>query len=65
MATRTSLVGTRVQLIRCSDPYTRLLPGDQGTITFVDDMGTLHVKWDSGSSLGLIPGHDIWETLND
>jgi len=26
-------------------------------------MGTVHVKWDDGSSLGLIPNEDMWEVL--
>ena len=50
--------GDRVELIHTSDPYTSLKPGDQGTVQMVDDAGTVHVKWDSGSTLGLIPGED-------
>jgi hypothetical protein len=46
--------GTRVELIRCNDPYTRLRPGDRGTVMSVDDIGTVHVKWDHGSVLGLV-----------
>jgi hypothetical protein len=53
--------GDRVRLIRCNDPYTRLAPGDLGTVTLVDDLGTVHVDWDSGSRLGLVPGEDWWE----
>jgi hypothetical protein len=53
-----------VRLVRCTDPYTRLHPGDEGTIAFVDDWGTLHVSWDSGSRLGLVPGEDAWELLS-
>lgn len=45
------------------DPYTKLLAGDEGTISFVDDLGTLHVRWDSGSTLGLIPGEDRYTIL--
>lgn len=48
------LVGERVRLISCSDPYTKLQRGDEGTVDFVDDWGTVFVKWDSGSSLGLV-----------
>lgn len=55
--------GDRVRLISTSDPYARLHPGDEGTVTFVDDAGTIHVTWDNGSTLGLIPGEDEWETL--
>ena len=36
-----------------NDPYTKLRQGDEGVIDFVDDTGTISVKWDSGSSLGL------------
>jgi hypothetical protein len=31
--------GTRVELIRMDDPYAALKPGDQGTVSFVDDIG--------------------------
>lgn len=43
--------GTRVMLLKMNDPYTKLQPGAKGTVTGVDDMGTIHVSWDSGSSL--------------
>lgn len=61
---RTDLEGKRVRLVRCSDPYTQLAPGSEGRVNFVDSMGTLHVHWDSGSRLGLIPGEDSWEVLD-
>ena len=50
--------GTRVMLIRMSDPYTKLRLGDRGTVTLVDDIGTIHVNWDCGSSLGVVFGED-------
>lgn len=46
--------GDRVRLIRTSDPYTDLQPGAEGTVSMVDSLGTVHVRWDCGSSLGLI-----------
>lgn len=55
--------GDRVRLVRCSDPYTRLRPGSEGTVSLVDAMGTVHVDWDSGSNLGLVPGEDQWKVL--
>ena len=58
-----SLVGRRVRLDRCTDQYTRLQPGVEGTITSVDSLGTVHVNWDNGSRLGLIPGEDDWTVL--
>ncbi len=50
--------GTRVELVSMSDPYTKLRPGDQGTVTGVDDIGTIFVRWDNGSGLGVAYGED-------
>ena len=56
--------GTRVELIYMNAPYNRkLVPGCQGTVRWVDDMGTMHVSWGCGSSLGLIPGEDAWQKI--
>jgi hypothetical protein len=58
------LVGKRVRLICCNDRYTKLLPGDEGTVRAVDDLGTVHVAWDTGSRLGLCrEDGDDWEVL--
>lgn len=54
-------VGTRVKLIKMDDPYTHLKPGDWGTVQGVDDAGQIMMKWDSGGSLSLIPGEDIFQ----
>jgi Domain of unknown function (DUF4314) len=51
-----SLIGKRVRLVRCTDNYTDLGPGALGTVSDVDDTGTVFVRWDSGSHLGLV--HD-------
>ena len=58
-----SKTGDRIELIRTTDPYTDLGPGDQGTVEFIDDMGTVHIKWDNGSNLGLVPGEDRYKIL--
>jgi hypothetical protein len=55
------LQGRRIRLISCDDPHTWLQPGTGGLVTFVDGLGTVHVAWDDGSRLGLIPGVDQWE----
>ena len=54
--------GDRVRLIRTSDAYTSLLSGAQGTVRRIDALGTVHVNWDSGSRLGLVPGEEIFTT---
>jgi len=55
--------GTRVELVRMNDPYSKLKPGDQGTVVFVDDIGTVFVNWDCGSSLGAAYGEDVIRRL--
>jgi hypothetical protein len=59
-----TLQGRRVRLDRCTDEYTTLPPGTEGTVLWTDDVGTLHVKWDNGSGLGLIAeAGDRWTLL--
>jgi len=55
--------GDRVRLVRTGDPYTTLICGDLGTVRRIDSLGTVHVDWDSGSKLGLVPGEDSWVIL--
>jgi hypothetical protein len=52
-------VGTRIELVHMDDPYSKLKPGDQGTVRVVDDIGTIFCNWDCGSSLGVVYGEDI------
>jgi len=47
-------VGSRVMFIHSDDPYTNLTYGVEGTVTNIDCMGTVFVKWDNGSSLGMV-----------
>lgn len=51
---RSLLLGRRVRLIKCNDQYTRLELGAEGTVVSVDDVGTVHVRWDAGLVLGLV-----------
>ena len=54
----------RVALVSMgADPYSRLKPGDEGTVFHVDDTGTVHVKWDCGSTLGMVYGVDVLRRL--
>ena len=50
--------GCRVKLICMNDPYSDLVAGALGTVTHVDDIGTIHVAWDCGSTLGVAYGVD-------
>lgn len=57
------MLGKKVELIYTNDSWTKLVPGDQGIINFIDDTGTVFVTWDNGSRLGLIPGIDRWKVI--
>jgi hypothetical protein len=49
--------GDRVELVATNDPYTRLRPGDCGTVTNVTDRPepTIDIAWDNGSTLAILP----------
>ena len=44
--------GDRVELVFMDDSQAPPI-GTKGTVRFVDDAGTIHVSWDTGSSLGV------------
>ena len=57
--------GTRVELVRMNDQYNTMLhPGSKGTVISVDDIGTIHIAWDYGSSLGVVYEEDFCTTHN-
>lgn len=59
------IAGDRVRLLYTNDIFTRLQPGAEGTVMLIDVMGTIHVNWDSGSSLGLVvEDGDRYEKIN-
>ena len=39
--------------------------GTCGTVELVDDIGTIHCKFDDGRSLGLIPGKDSFHIIKE
>ena len=57
--------GTRIELVNMNDPYSKLVPGDRGYVRHIDDAGTVHVRWDSGSGLGLAYGEDSYRKLTE
>jgi len=64
MEKNNNLIGRRVRIIRLEDPYTRLKSGDEGTISYIDDSGSIFVDWDSGSKLALLPDLDEYEFID-
>lgn len=55
--------GTRIQLISMEDPFAPVPPGTRGTVKVVDDIGQLHMSWDNGRSLAVVPGEDSFRKL--
>ena len=49
--------GTRVELLRMDDPQAPPA-GTMGTVIWVDDSGSIMVRWDSGGSLNVLYGVD-------
>lgn len=58
-------VGSRVELLsNMEDPYGQgRKAGDKATVKFIDDIGQIHVSWDNGSSLALVPGIDRFRKI--
>ena len=57
--------GTRIELSYMNDPYSKLGYGERGTVDHVDDAGTIHVRWDCGSGLGIAYGEDSCRKLTE
>ena len=56
--------GTRIRLNSMNDPYAPVTPGTEGVVDVVDDDGQLHMKWDNGRTLALIPGEDSFTAVS-
>lgn len=54
--------GTRVRLVSMNDVQAPPI-GTCGIVRCVDDIGTIHVKWDTGSSLGVVYQEDVVEKM--
>ena len=54
--------GTKVVLINMEDKYAPPV-GTKGEVMFVDDIGTIHTRWENGSSLGVVLGIDTVEKI--
>lgn len=56
--------GTRVELIQMDDEQAPPI-GTKGTVVGVDDIGSIMVSWDNGSSLSIVYGADKCRRLDD
>ena len=56
--------GSRIQLDYMDDPRA-IPPGTKGTVDHVDDAAQIHVKWDNGRTLAVIPGEDSFHKITE
>lgn len=56
--------GTRVELLRMDDAQAPPI-GGLGSVIGVDDMGSIMVRWDSGSSLSVVYGEDVCRIVDE
>lgn len=57
--------GTRLMLEYMNDPWAPVPSGTRGTVVSVDDAGQLHMRWDNGRTLALVPGEDGFRKLTE
>ncbi len=57
--------GTRVQLDRMGDDPRPIPAGTKGTVSFVDDCGTVFCNFDNGRSLGICPEVDSFHKISE
>lgn len=56
--------GTRIMLLHMGNDPLPVEDLTRGTVAFVDDIGTIHCKFDNGRTLGMAPGEDHFRKLS-
>lgn len=56
--------GCRVELLKMDDIQAPKI-GTKGTVVGVDDIGSIMVRWDSGSSLSVAFGEDLCRRIHN
>lgn len=57
--------GTRLMLLHMDDAHAPVPEGTRGTVKHVDDLGQIHMQWDNGRTLAIVPGVDSFRTLTE
>lgn len=56
------LPGDRLECVHMEDAWA-VPTGTKGSVDFVDDYGNIHMKWDNGRTLSLIPDVDKFKKI--
>lgn len=59
------VAGTKVELVKMYDLIAPVPEGTKGIVQYVDDIGTIHINWETGSSLGLVVGTDEFKIVEE
>ncbi len=62
---QTYIPGTRIILNQTINDPRPVFAGEKGIVQSVDDIGTIHILWDSGRCLGLIVSEDSFSILKN
>lgn len=57
--------GSRIVMVLMEDDPRPIAPGSVGTVNHVDDAGQIHISWDSGRTLAVIPGVDKFRLASE
>ena len=57
--------GKRIRLLSMDDLYAPIPSGTKGTVVHVDDAAQIHMQWDNGRTLAIVPGEDSFSKLTD
>lgn len=55
--------GDRIKCVHMCDKSDLIKDNELGTVDYVENDGTIHVKWDCGEYHHLIPGEDLFEEV--
>lgn len=57
--------GTRIVLLHMTEDPMPIPDNSRGTVQYVDDAAQIHVKWDNGRGLAVVPGVDQFRKLTE
>lgn len=51
-------IGTKIKCIHMVKDPRPIPDGATGIVQFIDDIGTIHIRWENGRLFGIVPGVD-------
>ena len=58
-------IGTKVKMLKDMDDKYPILAGTIGTVDYIDSEGQLHMIWENGRTLALVPEIDEFEIIEN